>query len=161
MSTSEASTSEFKDATWTYSRNNLATSNPVAMLELRDDRAISRDFIGSVDLDYQVHGFEELRLHSTLNADWAKGRQWTTNSPYSSQSLYWGWDGWDQIIKRAYTMNFYAQYFKDFNENHHFDIMLVLSTRSSGVAKPTTVRVCIPTPTVRSTSRLPVPVPQC
>ena len=115
--------SEFKDATWTYSRNNLATSNPVALLELRDDRAISRDFIGNADIDYQVHGFEDLRLHMTLSADWAKGRQWTTNSPYSSQSLYWGWDGWDQIIKRAYTLSTYAQYFKDFSENHHFDIM--------------------------------------
>ena len=117
------SNSEFDDATWTYSRNNLATSNPVALLELRDQHAISRDFIGNADIDYQVHGFEDLRLHFTLGADLAKGREYYNNDPYSSQSLYWGYKGWSQIVKRAYTLSTYAQYFKDFNENHHFDIM--------------------------------------
>ncbi len=117
------SNSEFNDATWTYSRNNLGHANPVAMLELRDQHAISRDFIGNADIDYQVHGFEDLRLHMTLGADLAKGREYYNNDPHSSQSLYWGYNGWSQIVKRAYTMSTYAQYFKDFNENHHFDIM--------------------------------------
>ena len=115
--------SEFDDATWTYSRNNLGTANPVALLELRDQHAISRDFIGNADIDYQVHGFEDLRLHLTLGADLAKGREYYCNDPYSSQSLYWGYNGWSQIVKRAYTLSTYAQYFKDFNEKHHFDIM--------------------------------------
>ena len=117
------SNSEFDDPTWTYSRNGLATANPVALLELRDDRAVSRAFIGNADIDYQVHGFEDLRLHLTLGTDLSKGKQWTTNSPFSSQSLYYGWDGWDQIVKRAYTLSTYAQYYKDFNESNHFDIM--------------------------------------
>ena len=117
------SNSEFDDATWTYSRNNLGTANPVALLEMRDQHAISRDFIGNADIDYQVHGFEDLRLHLTLGADLAKGREYYNNDPYSSQSLYWGYNGWSQIVKRAYTLSTYAQYFKDFNENHHFDIM--------------------------------------
>ena len=116
-------TSAFSDDTWEYSRNPLSTANPVAMLNLRNDRAVSRAFIGNADIDYQVHGFEDLRLHLTLGTDLSKGKQWTTNSPYSSQSLYYGWDGWDQVLKRAYTLSAYAQYFKDFNENHHFDIM--------------------------------------
>ena len=117
------SNSEFDDPTWTYSRNGLATANPVALLELRDDRAVSRAFIGNADIDYQVHGFEDLRLHLTLGTDLSKGKQWTTNSPFSSQSLYYGWDGWDQIVKRAYTLSTYAQYYKDINESNHFDIM--------------------------------------
>ena len=117
------SNSEFDDPTWTYSRNGLATANPVALLELRDDRAVSRAFIGNADIDYQVHGFEDLRLHLTLGTDLSKGKQWTTNSPFSSQSLYYGWDGWDQIVKRAYTLSTYAQDYKDINESNHFDIM--------------------------------------
>lgn len=115
--------SEYNDATWPYSRNGLATANPVALLELRDQHAISRDFIGNADIDYQVHGFEDLRFHLTMAADLAKGREYYINLPSSSQSTYWGYDGWSQILKRTYTLSGYAQYFKDFNENHHFDIM--------------------------------------
>ena len=115
--------SALNDASWPYTRNSLGTSNPVAMLDLRDDRAISRDFIGNADIDYQVHGFEDLRLHLTLGADLAKGRQWTDVDPAAPQATYYGSHGWDQIIKRAYTLSTYAQYYKDFNDDHHFDIM--------------------------------------
>ena len=111
------------DSSWPETRNSLATSNPVAMLDLKDDRAISRDFIGNADIDYQVHGFEDLRLHLTLGADLAKGRQWTDVDPAAPQSTYYGSHGWEQVIKRAYTLSTYAQYYKDFNDDHHFDIM--------------------------------------
>ena len=111
------------DSSWPDTRNGLATANPVAILDLKNDRAISRDFIGNVDVDYQVHGFEDLRLHLTLSADLAKGKQWTDVDPASPFATYYGSHGWDQVIKRAYTLSTYAQYYKDFNEDHHFDIM--------------------------------------
>ena len=115
--------SALHDSAWPYTRNSLATSNPVAMLNLRNDRAISRDFIGNADIDYQVHGFEDLRLHLTLGADLAKGKQWTDVDPAAPQATYYGSHGWEQIIKRAYTLSTYAQYYKDFNDDNHFDIM--------------------------------------
>ena len=111
------------DSSWLDTRNGLATANPVAVLDLKNDRAISRDFIGNADIDYQVHGFEDLRLHLTLSADLAKGKQRTDVDPASPYATYYGSYGWDQIIKRAYTLSGYAQYYKDFNDDHHFDIM--------------------------------------
>ena len=118
-----ANGASLNDSFWPYTRNGLATANPLAMLELRNDRAVSRSFTGNVDVDYKVHGFEDLRAHATLGADLAKGKQWTTNDPSSSQSMYYGWNGWSRQIKRAYTLSAYLQYYKDFNEKHHFDIM--------------------------------------
>ena len=118
-----ANGASLNDSSWPYTRNGLATANPLAMLELRNDRAVSRSFTGNVDVDYKVHGFEDLRAHATLGADLAKGKQWTTNDPSSSQSMYYGWNGWSRQIKRAYTLSTYLQYYKDFNEKHHFDIM--------------------------------------
>ncbi len=114
---------DYNDPTWEYTYNNLATKNPVSLLELRDERAISRSFIGNADIDYKVHGFEDLRFHLTLGTDLSKGRQWNDALPANPQSIYYGWTGWEQQIKRAYTLSTYAQYYKDFNTKHHFDIM--------------------------------------
>jgi iron complex outermembrane receptor protein len=45
------------DPTWPYTYNNQATANPVALLNLHNDRAHSKDFVGNIDVDYKVHGF--------------------------------------------------------------------------------------------------------
>jgi len=111
------------DSQWTETYNTLATANPVAIIDLKDDRAISRSFTGNADIDYQIHGWEDMRLHLTLGADLGKGKQWTDVDPASPLAAYYGSHGWDQIIKRAYTLSTYAQYYKDFNEDHHFDVM--------------------------------------
>ena len=115
----------FGDAAWPTTYNTNATANPLALLELKDDRAISRSFIGSADIDYKVHGFEDLRLHMTLGLDVANGKQWTDISPYSSESHYYGSHGWDRIVKRNQTLSAYAQYYHDFNDNllNHIDVM--------------------------------------
>ena len=102
-----------------------ATKNPLAMLDTKRDVANSRQFIGSADFDYKIHGFEDLRLHLTLGADISKGRQNTTYDPASPLfgRFYYETSGYSQKTKRNLTLSAYAQYFKDFNENHHFDIM--------------------------------------
>jgi len=115
--------SSLNDPDWPYTKNSLATNNPVAQLMLKNDRAISRDFTGNADFDYQVHGFEDLRLHLTLGTELSKGKQWTDVDPASPDATYYGSYGWDQIIKRNYTLSTYIQYYKDFAEVHHFDIM--------------------------------------
>ena len=78
----------------------LATKNPVSILNLKNDRAISRDFLGSADVDYKVHGFEDLRLHVTAGIDIAKGRQDTDVDPASPQATYYGSYGWETQLKR-------------------------------------------------------------
>jgi len=102
------------DSSWPKTYYSLATKNPMSILNLKNDRAISRDFLGSADVDYKVQGFEDLRFHVTAGVDVAKGRQVTDVNPASPQAIYYGSYGWA-----------YAQYYHDFNDKakNHFDIM--------------------------------------
>ena len=111
------------DPAWPNTYNRNATANPVALLNLNDDRAISRSFIGNADIDYKIHGFEDLRFHMTLGADISEGKQWTDVENSSPAAIYYGSHGWDKITKRNLTFSAYAQYYKDFAKVHHFDIM--------------------------------------
>ena len=111
------------DPNWPLTYNTLATKNPVALLDQQDDNATSKTFIGNAEFDYKVHGFEDLRLHMNLGADYSTGKQTTIISPYSSTNHYYGYDGWTETDKYNLLFTSYAQYMKDFNEAHHFDIM--------------------------------------
>ena len=118
--------SSLNDSTWPLTKFKDATSNPLALLNNQTDVAHSRSFIGSADFDYKIHGFEDLRLHATLGIDISKGRQNThnfTSSPATPGSMYYGKQGYWQKVKRNTTLSAYAQYYKDFNKDHHFDIM--------------------------------------
>ena len=111
------------DPNWPLTYNTLATKNPVALLDQQDDNATSKTFIGNAEFDYKVHGFEDLRLHMNLGADYSTGKQTTIISPYSSTNHYYGWDGWTETDKYNLLFTSYAQYMKDINEANHFDIM--------------------------------------
>jgi len=111
------------DPTWPTTYNTQATKNPVATLELKDDRAKSYELIGNVNAEYKVHGFEDLRLNASLAAEYGKGTQHTVISPYSASNNYYGWDGTDTKERYNLLFNAFAQYYKDFTGNFHFDIM--------------------------------------
>ena len=112
------------DTSWPYTFNGVANMpNPLALLYGRDEHANSRSFIGSADIDYKIHGFEDLRLHVTAGADISEGKQYTDNQPWYTGSIYYGSHGRDRILKRNLQLSAYAQYFKDFAKYHHFDIM--------------------------------------
>ena len=117
----------YNDPTWPFTWNELATKNPLAVLNERQDIANSREFIGSADVDYKVHGFEDLRLHATLGADIAKGKQVTVNTPAYPDNTYnyYGYHGSESILKRNLSLSAYAQYYHDFNDKakNHFDLM--------------------------------------
>ncbi len=121
--------------TWTDSGNPLGdpnfplmpnrntAKNPVALLNEVNDHANSHDFMGNVEVDYQVHGFEDLRLHMNFSGDWANGKQETTYYPWGPSNFYYGNDGFTKESKYNLAYTAYAQYYKDFNETQHFDIM--------------------------------------
>lgn len=113
------------DPNYPLTYNSLATKNPMAILDLKDDCAHSKSMIVSGDIDYKVHGFEDLRLHMTLGADVSEGKQNTDVSPMSPLAFYYGSHGWDKILKRNHALSAYAQYYHDFNDKakNHFDIM--------------------------------------
>ncbi|MCF0235231.1 MAG: TonB-dependent receptor [Bacteroidaceae bacterium] len=111
------------DINWPETWNGRATRNPVSLLDLKDDRAKSNAFVGNLELDYKVHGFEDLRLHMNLGADYSSGKQTTVTDIASPENIYYGWNGWEKIDKYNLSFNAYAQYMKELNENHRFDIM--------------------------------------
>ena len=117
------SAAALNDDSWPYTVNTNAPRNPVAILELKNDRANSHAFVGNIDVDYKIHGFEDLRLHLTLGGDFSKGKQTTDVDPASPLAAYYGSHGWSEQTKENRTLSAYAQYYKDFNADHHFDIM--------------------------------------
>ena len=114
----------YSDAAWPYTKNSQTTANPAATLAQRNDRANSGAFVGNLEADYKIHGFEDLRLHANFGADYSYGKQQTTVDRNSYQSFYYGWDGWSEESKYNLQFNCYAQYYKDFTEDHHFDAMV-------------------------------------
>ena len=111
------------DPNWTALSNTNTPQNPVALLENKNDRANSGAFVGNVEVDYKVHGFEDLRLHANFGADYSYGKQQTIILPTSYSNNYYGWDGYEDMSKFNLQFNAYAQYYKDFNDDQHFDIM--------------------------------------
>lgn len=111
------------DTNYDTTSNNLAPANPVAALNLHHEKAYSRAFVGSADIDYKLHGFEDLRLHLTLGADVSKGKQNKMVENTAPEAFYYGSYGAEEKLKRNLSLSMYAQYFKDFNEKHHFDVM--------------------------------------
>lgn len=111
------------DPSWPYTRFKDAPANPLALLELGNKQEKVRSFIGSADIDYKVHGFEDLRLHATLGLEVAKGTEDETQPTSYASTLYYGGITDNENFKRNELLSLYAQYYKDFNKNHHFDIM--------------------------------------
>lgn len=114
---------DLKDPSWTVLSNTNTPQNPVALLDNKDDRANSGAFVGNLEVDYKVHGFEDLRLHANFGADYSFGKQHTVILPISYSNNYYGWDGLTKKSKYNLQFNAYAQYYKDFSDNQHFDIM--------------------------------------
>ena len=104
-----------------WNRNTVA--NPLSRLYEKNDRANSWDYMGGVEVDYQIHGFEDLRLHANATGDWANGTQDTDYEPWGPTNFYYGNSGYSYEKKYNLTFSAYAQYYKDFAKTQHFDIM--------------------------------------
>ena len=65
----------------------LGTRNPVALLEMRDDRSTVTRSIGNVQLDYRFHFLPDLRANLNVGYDVAKG-EGNVVVPDSAASLY-------------------------------------------------------------------------
>ncbi len=114
--------------TWTGSDDNIiqvATKNPLSMLEMVKDKSDVYNFIGNAQFDYKLHFFPDLHLNLNLGMDYSKsdGTKWISElSP--SDYAYGGYDSsWDQK-RRNSSIDFYAQYTKDLNFlDSKFDVM--------------------------------------
>ena len=119
------STADWGDPTWNQNINTYATGNPVASLRNHSDKGKSYAWIGNIEADYKIHGFEDLHLHVNGGLDINTGRSKKYDSPYSyiSDTYYYGRKGWDTQYSSNVSLNMYAQYIKDIADAHHFDVM--------------------------------------
>ena len=111
------------DPAWPYTKNTNAPYNPVAMLDNHDNSGKAHSFIGTAEFDYKIHGFEDLRLHLTMGGDFTGGNGHNISANISNTSNYWGNTSYYTQSKENLQLSTYAQYYKDFNDMHHFDIM--------------------------------------
>ena len=117
------STASFNgDPGWLYSPKGC--SNPVASLKQHDNDATSKSLLGNVEVDYGVHGFEDLHLHMNAAMDLSTGKSTDHKDPLGTGAYYYGWNGWNKKDTYNLQLSLYAQYMKDFLKDHHFDIML-------------------------------------
>lgn len=115
-------TDAFPDKSWNYTTNTNTPSNPVACLNQKECIAHSTDFTGNIEMDYKIHGFEDLRIHASFGGQYTSSTQDDYTSPYSYDNNYYGWNGVTKYYKYSITANAYAQYVHTFGA-HTIDIM--------------------------------------
>jgi iron complex outermembrane receptor protein len=105
-----------------------ATTNPLAMIELRDDQADVTRFLGNAQFDYKMHFLPELRANLNLGLDYSKSEGNVVVPPYATFSydkLNGGGElsTWDQK-KRNELLDFTLTYARNLPSlSSKFDIM--------------------------------------
>jgi len=99
--------------------NTMATMNPVALLDAKQDVAMALRFIGNAQMDYKVPGFEKLRFNLNLGIDSAKSSGITelakgSEASYHNTNQSGGGSHTEYSYKRQdKTLEFYG----DYNDN--------------------------------------------
>ena len=120
-----------EDGGTTYYPNTLAAVNPLAMLVQYDNRGKTLRSLGNIQLDYKIHGFEELRANLNLGYDVAKSTGARFVTPGSPQAVIDGSFGdkgqgatWNNL-RRNNLLDFYLSYNKELPTiDSRFDVML-------------------------------------
>lgn len=103
----------------------VATKNPLSMLEMTNDASDVRSFTGSAQFDYHLKFISG--LHAILNTgiDYSKGKGRKYISPFSpSDYMYGGYDAnWNET-RRNSSLDFYLQYRRELKAlKSQFDLM--------------------------------------
>ena len=118
-------TGDYSKEGWSAPVTNTNTpQNPVALYKNRNARSHANTLIGNIEVDYKIHGFEDLRIHGTISGDYSEGRERTDVSPYSYSNNYYGWTGVAQSYKYNLLGNIYADYSHNWNDVHNLSIMV-------------------------------------
>ena len=108
------------DGVTTYYPNTLASVNPLAMLEQYRNKGTTNRSLGNLQVDYKIHGFEELRVNLNLGYDVAKStgsRFDRVGSPQAALNTTFKDIGqgatWNSL-RRNLLFDFYVNYNKEF-----------------------------------------------
>jgi len=92
----------------------LATTNPLALLNLKQDKSTVDRFLGNIQLDYKLHFFPDLRAVLNLGLDHTKANGTTYVPLYASwMATDFGEDNSYSQIKDNSLLDFYLNYVKD------------------------------------------------
>lgn len=113
-----------------YSPNTQAATNPLSLLFDRDNHGTTKRSIGNIQLDYKVHGLEDLHANLNLGYDVAKatGSNFTNAGSFmaakdSNFSGYGSGNTWNNL-RRNHLLDFYLNYVKDIKSiKSHIDVM--------------------------------------
>ena len=108
----------------------LATQNPLSLLYERNNHGTTKRSLGNIQLDYKIHGLEDLHANLNLGYDVAKttGRNFVnSNSVQSSLDKTFTGLGqgntWNNL-RRNHLLDFYMNYAKNIESiKSNFDIM--------------------------------------
>ena len=112
----------FNDPNWTKTSYSQTPQNPVAMLNNKHCLANSHDYSGNVEVDYKVHGFEDLHIHGSIGAQYTETEQNTSIARTSYSNNYYGREETMAYYKYNIVGNIYAQYMHSFGK-HDVDLM--------------------------------------
>lgn len=100
----------------TYKPDINATTNPLSLLLDVNNQGTTKRSLGNIQLDYKIHGFEDLRLNLNLGYDVAKTTGDNFVNPYSFQATkdtdfpMLGQGGSWSNLRRNHLLDFYANY---------------------------------------------------
>ncbi len=113
------------DNNWEYAFDGNATANPVALVENNGTKSNATTFQGNIGVDYSIHGLEDLHILANLAANLTKTKEETNNSPYTTSSYYYGWEGWTKKTNYNHIFNIFLQYTKELQKDvHNLDVQV-------------------------------------
>ncbi|APZ47769.1 SusC/RagA family TonB-linked outer membrane protein [Polaribacter reichenbachii] len=109
----------------TGNQNNLAPTNPIALLDLIDDTAEIRRLVANAKIDYKIHGLEDLTATINLGFDTSNshGRTITSELIPTSDATFNG--SLTSFVQKSDNKVFdaYLTYTKTFNEAHNLTVV--------------------------------------
>ena len=118
------------DPNWTKIPGTQVPHNPVNLLNNRKIMANTHDISSNLEVDYKVHGFEDLHLHAAIGAQYTDAKQNDDINKYSSSvndyskasNNYFGWYATKHQYKYSIEGKAFAEYAHKFGV-HDIDIM--------------------------------------
>ena len=110
------------DPNWANIAATQVNQNPVAVLDNYKCIAKTHDISSNLEVDYKIHGFEDLHLHAAIGAQYTDGRQNEDISKYSFSNNYFGYYGTSHAYKYNIEGKAFAEYAHKFGV-HDIDIM--------------------------------------
>ena len=110
------------DPNWAYIAGTQVSQNPVAVLDNYKCIAKTHDISSNLEVDYKIHGFEDLHLHAAIGAQYTDGRQNEDISKYSFSNNYFGKYSTSHAYKYNIEGKAFAEYAHKFGV-HDIDIM--------------------------------------